>query len=89
MASSLRVQIRRLVGRGAEDLPFYSLTLENSQLLSGRSLSIVIPTSFEDLVALRDALAVVTMRESDSAVVMANSPGMGDKPFVEVEKEGD
>lgn len=89
MASSLRTQIKRLTGRGAEDLPFYSLILENSQLLSGRSLSIVIPASFEDLVGLHSALTTVVERVKDGALVMAKSPGMGDKPFVEVEEEGD
>jgi hypothetical protein len=85
MASNLRTTIRRLHGRGTEKSPFFMMTLENSQLINGRSLSLLLPSSFEDLVGLRDALDEIVERRSDSVVITSKVPGQ--LPFTEIEEE--
>jgi hypothetical protein len=85
MASNLHTTVKRLRGRGAEEHPFYTVTLENAQLISGRSLSIVIPSSFEDLVGLRDALNVIVERKADEATTSAQISGAAS--FEEIEEE--
>lgn len=85
MASNLCTNITRLRGRGAEEKAFYLVTLENAQLINGRSLSFPIPASFEDLVSLRDTLNEIVERKADAADGVALIPGR--LPFKEIETE--
>lgn len=83
-ATPSTVKIERLHGRNAEEFPFYRLHVQNAKAVTGRSVNLVIPLSFEDVLALREAANQVVTRKADSAEIKARAPGELFEEFYEI-----